>query len=81
MYIEFELIIGLRVKSVRSIINVIDQWAADHNISQYKTKIHKGCLRLTFDDECNYSLFALSWNPQQHDMLDYSMIEPMKTRH
>jgi hypothetical protein len=72
MYIEF----SLPSDFVRSKLSV---WAVKYNI-KYRTKVFKYTLRVTFDSDESYTLFALTWNPTQNEWLKYSLIEPMKTR-
>lgn len=80
MYVQFELITDLRLKSVALIQDAVSNWAEKYAVNKYQTKIHKGVLRLTFDDNQHYSMFAMTWNPEQISDLDYMLIEPMKTR-
>ena len=72
MYIEFRLSSDL-------VRNKLSAWAAKYNI-KYRTKVFKYTLRVTFDSDEYYTLFAMTWNPGQNKLLKYSLIEPMKTR-
>jgi hypothetical protein len=80
MYVQFELITGLRIKSVDVIQDAVFNWAKQYSVSKYQTKIHKGMLRLTFENNQHYSVFAMTWNPEQLAYFNYTIIEPMKTR-
>jgi hypothetical protein len=80
MYVQFELITGLRIKSVDVIQDAVFNWAKQYSVNKYQTKIHKGMLRLTFDNNQHYSVFAMTWNPEQLVYFNYTIIEPMKTR-
>ena len=72
MYIEFQLSSDL-------VRNKLNAWAIKYNI-KYRTKVFKYTLRVTFDSDESYTLFAMTWNPGQNELLKYSLIEPMKTR-
>ena len=43
-------------------LNIID-WASQHHIP-YNQKTVKYVHRVTFNDDRNYSFFAMTWNPQ-----------------
>lgn len=55
MYIEFRLSSDL----VRTKLNA---WAVKYNI-KYRTKVFKYTLRVTFDSDESYTLFAMTWVP------------------
>jgi len=80
MYIQFDLITGQKVKSLSRIQAKLNQWTAQYGIDRFQLKVSKGSLRVTFDQDQLYSLFAVTWNPEQNFMFDYTLIEPMKTR-
>ena len=75
MYLEF----ALSANSLRTLSTELHDWAAKYNI-QYRQKIIRLTLRVTFDSDEYYTLFAMTWNPGQNKLLKYSLIEPMKTR-
>ena len=56
-------------------------WSDYYDIT-YRTKQHKGMLRVTFDDDKNYSFFAMTWSHSDEKvnviMPKYRFIEPMK---
>lgn len=58
----------------------LDNWAQQYNII-YKTKIFKNTKRVTFENEQDYSFFAMTWNPKPQSFRDYlanyRLIEPM----
>jgi len=64
MYIEFALpqdeSYTYYVTTVK--LNIID-WSSQHHIP-YTQKTVKYTHRLAFDDERNYSFFAMTWQPQ-----------------
>lgn len=80
MYVQFDLITDQGVKSLSSITDQLRLWTLRYEVDCYRTKIIKGTLRMTFDNHQHYSLFAMTWNPEQNSLFDYRLIEPMKTR-
>lgn len=84
MYLEFRLPTGaggMAAQYTNSVLNRnLHQWS-DRYCIPYKKKIHKYTVRVTFDDEENYSFFAMTWNPVAEKMLsylaNYRLIEPM----
>ena len=63
MYIEFK-IEDNEVYNAHSGLTVeLATWARKHNI-QYREKTIKRNIRVTFDDDEHYTLFALTWNPR-----------------
>ena len=60
MYIEFKIEAHDYVHS--ALMFDIVKWAEKYDI-QYKTKTIKQTIRVTFDDDRHYTLFALTWNP------------------
>jgi hypothetical protein len=58
----------------------LHMWSDQYSID-YNTKIVKYTKRITFDNDKNYSFFALTWQPTTKNFLDfllnYRLIEPM----
>lgn len=82
MYIEFRMVWlpdGTTTAAWPTIGVELHNWAAKYNI-KYRQKIIKHTLRVTFDSDDSYMLFAMTWNPTQNELLKYNLIEPMKTR-
>lgn len=86
MYIEFSLPTNDRDSqatyyALSVIRDEIHDWLEKHPVpSTQKTIKYKH--RLAFEDERNYILFALTWNPkswnQKYSWIQYRLIEPMK---
>ena len=85
MYIEFRLPSGAGGQTAAYALSVICEeihdWLEKHPVeSTQKTIKYKH--RLAFNDDRNYTLFALTWNPkswnQKHSWIQYRLIEPMK---
>ena len=68
MYIEFSLPTGAGGQAAlhanRIITLALHEWSDRYNIP-YNSKLHKYFKRVTFDDDAHYSLFAMTWNPDQ----------------
>lgn len=84
MYIEFRLPTGAGGMAAQHINNILNQelhaWADENNIA-YNKKIVKWTVRVTFDNDQHYTLFALTWNPQgrhKNWLKEYAFIEPMR---
>ena len=60
MYIEFRLPKSAPSHAWGAIGIKLHDWAAKYNI-KYRQKIHKYHLRVTFDLDEYYTLFALTW--------------------
>lgn len=64
MYIEFRIQDNVPrmviARAHASIGTNLAEWAEKYNI-QYRQKIHKYTLRVTFDKDEFYTLFALTW--------------------
>lgn len=64
MYLEFQLRNTVpRMVIMRAHAEIganLAEWAAKYNI-RYRQKIHKYTLRVTFDEDESYTLFALTW--------------------
>ena len=84
MYLEFTLPKGSGGQDAAYVNNLLNQhlhdWADKYHIA-YNKKIHKFTVRITFDDDKHYALFALTWSPQvdlfRNYLLDFRFIEPM----
>jgi hypothetical protein len=86
MYIEFDLPTNDRDSqhtyyALSVIREEIQDWLEKHPVeSTQKTIKYKH--RLAFNDNRNYTLFALTWNPkswnQKYSWIQYRLIEPMK---
>lgn len=84
MYIEFRLPTGAGGMAAQytyaKLGSNLKAWAEQYQIP-YNKKNHKYTVRVTFDDDKYYSLFAMTWNPTAENMLsylkDYKLIEPM----
>lgn len=84
MYIEFQLPTGaggMAAQYVNSVLNRnLHDWSDKYQIP-YNKKLHKYTVRVTFDDDTHYSIFAMTWNPTAESLLsyikDYKLIEPM----
>jgi len=67
MYIEFRLPTGaggMAAGIALNHINIdIDNWIRQYDIKSHRTKIHKYTYRLSLNNEKDYTLFALTWNP------------------
>lgn len=79
MYIEFQLPKGDPNYVLSLILKNFVSWASKYNI-EYRIKPFKYTLRVTFDLEESYTLFAMTWNSEQIIYLNYTLVEPMKTR-
>lgn len=84
MYIEFQLPKGgggMAAQYLNGVLTVnLHRWSDRYCIA-YNKKIHKYTVRVTFDSDKSYSLFAMTWNPVSEHMSDYltnyRIIEPM----
>lgn len=84
MYIEFQLPTGaggMAAQYVNGALNRnLHQWSDRYQVP-YNKKIHKWMVRVTFDDDAHYSLFAMTWQPQAEHMenylKNYKFVEPM----
>ena len=65
MYIEIDFSPFFGAMAQRHLlIQSISDWAENRQIN-YCTKPVKDTLRLTFDDDKNYSLFCMTWNASE----------------
>ena len=84
MYIEFRLPTGAGGQAAQYTNGVLtrnlQEWSERQGIP-FNKKIHKWTVRVTFDRDEHYSVFALTWNPKSRQLLsyltDYRFIEPM----
>lgn len=81
MYIEFALPTGsgglAAGQFYRELIEQLELWGDRYQIPFVK-KQYKYTVRVTFDQDKHYDLFALTWRPGEHYLADYRLIEPMK---
>ena len=64
MYIEFSLPTGAAGHANHIINSALHQWSDRYDIP-YNTKIVKYIKRVTFDRDEHYTLFSMTWNPDQ----------------
>ena len=84
MYVEFTLPNGAGGHAavyVNQLLNrELHKWSDKYEIP-YTKKIAKLKVKVTFDNLETYSFFALTWNPESHNYLDYltsyRLVEPM----
>ena len=85
MYIEFRLPQGAgggtATHALAVIRNKLHVWAAKYNI-EYKTKIFKYTLRVTFDSDDLYTLFGLTWipDPKYSSWTNYRLIVDLNNK-
>jgi hypothetical protein len=74
MYIEF----SLPSEFVR---NKLSAWAAKYNI-KYRTKAFKYTLRVTFDSDESYTLFAMTWvpDPKHPSWTNYRLVTDLNNK-
>ena len=74
MYIEFRLSSDL----VRTKLNA---WAVKYNV-KYRTKVFKYTLRVTFDSDESYTLFAMTWvpHPEHQEWTSYRLITDLNNK-
>lgn len=86
MYIEFPLppgAGGIAAAHANSALSrMLQAWSEKYNIP-YRKKVEKYRVKVTFDDNKAYAVFALTWNPNKDKhgvsyFTNYSLIEPMK---
>jgi hypothetical protein len=91
MYIEFYLPDDIAttgssnvIQFIRkNIVESVDDWAKRYDVA-YRRKTVKNVLRITFDHDSYYTLFATSWQPPQVGKMHqwwftYRIVEPMST--
>jgi len=74
MYIEFQLSSDL-------VRNKLSAWAAKYNI-KYRTKVFKYTLRVTFDSDESYTLFAMTWvpHPDHPEWTTYRLVTDLNNK-
>jgi hypothetical protein len=86
LYIEFSLPTGASGMAAahahRRLALMLDAWSQRYGV-KHQSKSHKYTVRVTFDDDQSYALFALTWNPGadpqwKNYFANYRLIEPMK---
>ena len=84
MYIEFRFPASSMdaVHAHAAIVRELKQWSERNGEIKYRTKAIKHCLRVTFDDDRHYTLFALSWRPRdKHSFwLNYRMVTDLNNK-
>ena len=85
MYIEFWLPENVpRMVTVGpwfTIDNKLADWAAKYNI-KYRQKLYKHTLRVTFDSDESYTLFAMTWvpHPEHPSWTNYRLITDLNNK-
>ena len=86
MYIEFRLPRGAGGPDQASYALSIVQkklvlWAAKYNI-KYRTKVFKYTLRVTFDSDESYTLFAMTWvpHPEHPEWTTYRLVTDLNNK-
>ena len=85
MYIEFQLPPGnggiTASHALGVILNQFRKWAEKHSI-EYRQKIIKHTLRITFDSDESYTLFALTWvaDPKHPSWTTYRLITDLNNK-
>jgi|694.fasta_scaffold04987_24 hypothetical protein len=81
MYIKFVLPHGAGGTAAAVALNrlstLLHKWGNRYNIV-YKMKPHKYSVRVTFDNDQHYVLFALTWKPDHPYFANFELVEPMK---
>lgn len=80
MYVQFDLINKQIHDPVAQLETALRHWSHQFDIYNYRIKIVKGCMRVTFDNPQHYTVFAMTWNAQNKPWLNFELIEPMQTR-
>ena len=86
MYIEFRLPRGAGGPDQASYALSIVQkklvlWAAKYEV-EYRTKVFKYTLRVTFDSDESYTLFAMTWvaDPKHPEWTTYHLITDLNNK-
>ena len=81
MYIEFQLPKSAPSHAWGAIGIKLHDWAAKYNI-KYRQKIHKYHLRVTFDSDESYTLFAMTWvpDPKHPSWTNYRLITDLNNK-
>ena len=86
MYIEFRLPRGAGGPDQAShALSIVQKklvlWAARYEV-EYRTKVFKYTLRVTFDSDESYTLFALTWvpDPRHPSWTNYRLITDLNNK-
>ena len=85
MYIEFQLPSGAGGQTANyalgSVQNKLSEWAVKYNI-KYRQKIIKYTLRVTFDSDQSYTLFAMTWvaDPKRPSWTNYRLVTDLNNK-
>ena len=85
MYIEFTLPTGAGGMSANyvhwEIRKNLQEWSEKYQIP-FQSKVEKLKVKVTFEDERNYSVFSMTWNPTANHLnswiKNFKFIEPMR---
>lgn len=85
MYIEFQLPSGAGGQTANYALglvqNKLSAWAEKYNI-KYRQKIIKYTLRVTFDSDESYTLFAMTWvaDPKHPSWTNYRLVTDLNNK-
>ena len=85
MYIEFQLPSGASGMTATHALSVLRDklynWGQKYSI-EYRTKIFKYTLRVTFDSDESYTLFALTWttDPKHPSWTSYRLVTDLNNK-
>ena len=85
MYIEFQLPSGAGGQTASYALNMVQKklsaWAVKYNI-KYRQKIIKYTLRVTFDSDQSYTLFAMTWvtDPKHPSWTNYRLVTDLNNK-
>ena len=85
MYIEFQLPMGAGGQTASyalgTIRNQLILWAKKYNI-EYRTKVFKYTLRVTFESDQSYTLFAMTWvaDPKHPSWTTYRLVTDLNNK-
>jgi hypothetical protein len=85
MYIEFQLPSGAGGQTASYALSIVQKklvlWAAKYRV-EYRTKIFKYTLRVTFDSDESYTLFALTWttDPKHPSWTSYRLVTDLNNK-
>jgi hypothetical protein len=85
MYIEFQLPSGASGMTATYALSVLRDklynWGQKYSI-EYRTKIFKYTLRVTFDSDESYTLFALTWttDPKYPSWTSYRLVTNLNNK-
>jgi len=80
MYVQFDLKFEHVNDPVAQLETALWHWSHQFDIYNYRIKIVKGRMRVTFENPQHYTVFAMTWNAQHKPWLNFELIEPMQTR-